>query len=168
MRFADDVSARRDRLGGRPGVEVVVRARVPALGLGGPAVELTVRGTRWRSRAVIPPTTPVVAGKPRGRAATRRAGSALVELTWLGLLLLVPLVWIVLSVFEVQRGAFATAGAARAAARAFALAPDDSAAGCRAGQLLRRVLDDQGIDDPKAAIDVTCVPAGDCHSGGTR
>ena len=34
-------------------------------------------------------------------------GSALVELTWLGLLLLVPLLWIVLSVFEVQRGAFA-------------------------------------------------------------
>ena len=35
-------------------------------------------------------------------------GSALVELTWLGILLLVPLIWIVLSVFEVQRGAFAT------------------------------------------------------------
>ena len=30
-------------------------------------------------------------------------GSALVELTWLGVLLLVPLLWIVLSVFEVQR-----------------------------------------------------------------
>ena len=31
-------------------------------------------------------------------------GSALVELTWLGILLLVPMLWIVLRVFEVQRG----------------------------------------------------------------
>ena len=42
---------------------------------------------------------------------------------WLDLLLLVPLLWIVLSVFEVQRGAFAVSGAARAAGRAYALAP---------------------------------------------
>ncbi len=45
-------------------------------------------------------------------------GSALVELVWLGILLLVPLLWIVVSVFEVQRGAFAVSGAARAAGRA--------------------------------------------------
>ncbi len=34
------------------------------------------------------------------------SGSALVEVVWLGILLLLPMVWIVLSVFEVQRGAF--------------------------------------------------------------
>ena len=51
--------------------------------------------------------------RPRGRgaageaAATEATAAPLVELTWLGILLLVPLVWIVLSVFEVQRGAFA-------------------------------------------------------------
>ena len=45
-------------------------------------------------------------------------GTALVELTWLGILLLVPMVWIVLSAFEVQRGAFAVSGAARSAGRA--------------------------------------------------
>ena len=59
-------------------------------------------------------------------------GSALVELVWLGILLLVPLVWFVLSVFEVQRGAFATTAAARAAGRAFALAPDDATGRARA------------------------------------
>jgi hypothetical protein len=48
-------------------------------------------------------------------------GSALVELTWLGILLLVPILWIVLSASEVQRGAFATSAAARAAGRAYAL-----------------------------------------------
>ncbi len=43
-RFTRDVDARLVSLGGRPTVEVVVRARVPALGLGGPAVELEVVG----------------------------------------------------------------------------------------------------------------------------
>jgi Flp pilus assembly protein TadG len=43
-RFAQDVSARPATVGGAPGIEVVVRARVPALGLGGPAVELTAVG----------------------------------------------------------------------------------------------------------------------------
>ncbi len=43
-RFADDVTVRRVGLGGVPTIEVVVRARVPALGLGGPSVELVVEG----------------------------------------------------------------------------------------------------------------------------
>ena len=43
-RFARDVTARPVAVHGAPGVEVVVRATVPALGLGGPAVELTVTG----------------------------------------------------------------------------------------------------------------------------
>ena len=53
-------------------------------------------------------------------------GNAIVEFCWLAILLLIPLLWIVLSVFEVQRGAFATSSAARAAARAYVLAPDDA------------------------------------------
>jgi hypothetical protein len=43
-RFARDVDARRVLVEGAPGVEVVVHARVPALGLGGPAIDLTVTG----------------------------------------------------------------------------------------------------------------------------
>jgi Flp pilus assembly protein TadG len=39
-RFAQDVSARQTA----DGVEVTVHARVPALGLGGPGIELTVTG----------------------------------------------------------------------------------------------------------------------------
>jgi len=53
------------------------------------------------------------------------SGSAIVEVVWLGILLLIPMVWIVLSVFEVQRGAFGVTAAARSAGRAYALAPDD-------------------------------------------
>ena len=80
-------------------------------------------------------------------------GSALVELTWLGILLLVPMLWIVLSVFEVQRGAFAVSGAARAAGRAYALAPTDAEGRPRAEAAARQALADQGVDG--APLDVT-------------
>ena len=45
-------------------------------------------------------------------------GSALIEMTWLSLLLLVPLVYVLVAVFVVQSGSYAVSGAARAAARA--------------------------------------------------
>ena len=43
-RFARDVSARSTTVDGAPGVEVTVRAVVPALGIGGPGVALSVTG----------------------------------------------------------------------------------------------------------------------------
>lgn len=43
-RFAQDVKAGPVLVGGAPGVEVRVHVVVPALGIGGPAVELTVAG----------------------------------------------------------------------------------------------------------------------------
>jgi Flp pilus assembly protein TadG len=92
-------------------------------------------------------------------------GSALVELTWLGVLLLVPLLWIVVTVFEVQRGAFAVNGAARAAGRAYALAPDDAEGRARAEAAARQALADQGVDEP-VDVRITCTPyPADCHSG---
>lgn len=93
-------------------------------------------------------------------------GSALVEFTWLAILLLVPLVWIVLSVFEVQRGAFAVSAAARAAGRAYALAPDDQTGRERAQAATDLVLADQGADGMRGRVSVTCEPVPhDCHAG---
>jgi Flp pilus assembly protein TadG len=43
-RYADDVEVRPVTIDGAPGIEVTVRAEVPALGLGGPAIELEVAG----------------------------------------------------------------------------------------------------------------------------
>lgn len=43
-RFAQDVEAHPATVDGAPGVEVVVHATVPALGIGGPGIELTVSG----------------------------------------------------------------------------------------------------------------------------
>lgn len=93
-------------------------------------------------------------------------GSALVEVTWLAIILLVPLVWIVVSVFEVQQGAFATSAAARAAGRAYALAPDDATGEARADAVVRQVLADQGAPGQRAKVTVSCQAPGDkCHVG---
>lgn len=93
-------------------------------------------------------------------------GSALVELTWLGVLLLIPMLWIVLSVSDVQRGAFGVSSAARAAGRAYAVAPDDALGRVRAEQAARQALADQGLRGVPVTVTVTCTPyPHDCHQG---
>jgi hypothetical protein len=91
----------------------------------------------------------------RGR---RQRGSALVEVTWLTILLLVPLVYLVLSVFEVQRAAFAVTAASRAAGRAFVLAPDEAAGQARALHAAGVALRDQGLSLREGDLGVTCEP----------
>ena len=94
-------------------------------------------------------------------------GSALIEFTWLAIILLVPLVWIVISVFQVQQGAFAVTAAARAAGRAYALAPDDATGLRRAQAVVDQVLADQGGGGQRGRVEVSCrtpVP-GNCHVG---
>lgn len=100
---------------------------------------------------------------PRGRD---QRGSALVEFCWVGLMLFIPLTWIVISVFDVQRGAFAVNAAARAAARAYALAPDDATGDARARAVVTRTLADQGDRGQTGTVRVSCqndLPS--CHSG---
>ena len=93
-------------------------------------------------------------------------GSGLVEMVWLTIILLLPLLWVVLSVFEVQRGSFGVSGAARAAARAYALAPNDVAGEKRAAVVARQALADQGLHDVPVRVSVTCTPyPNNCHSG---
>lgn len=93
-------------------------------------------------------------------------GSALVELSWLGILLLVPLLWIIVSVFDVQRGAFGVSGAARAAGRAYALAPNDLEGERRARAAARQALEDQGVHGVPVSVTITCTPYPHyCHSG---
>ncbi len=101
------------------------------------------------------------------RRSTRgEQGSALVELVWLGVLLLFPLLWIVMTVFEVQRGAFGVSAGARAAARAYVLAPTDAVGRQRAEAAARAALSDQGLDEAPLEIVVTCdSPTRDCHAG---
>jgi Flp pilus assembly protein TadG len=86
------------------------------------------------------------------------AGTALVEVVWLVLLLLVPLVYVVVAVFDVQRASYAVSGAARAAARAYTLAPDEGSAPARARAAAAVALRDHDIDVSQVALRVTCRP----------
>lgn len=95
-------------------------------------------------------------------------GTALVEVTWLCILLLVPLVYIVLAVFEVQRSAFAVNAATRAAGRAYTLAPSEAEAGGRARAAAQVALEDQGLDLSDGVIALSCDPdPRDCLSPGS-
>jgi Flp pilus assembly protein TadG len=88
----------------------------------------------------------------------RERGSAVVEFTWLAILLMVPLLYIVLSVFEVQRAAFGVSTAARAAGRAFILAPYEGAAIGRASAAADLALGDQDLEPGRSSLDVACAP----------
>lgn len=92
-------------------------------------------------------------------------GSGLVEFVWLGVILIIPLVWIVMSVFEVQRGSFAVSAAARAAGRAYALAPNDQVGLARAQAVADLTLADQGSPGMTAKVASSCTPGPPCHQG---
>lgn len=85
-------------------------------------------------------------------------GSAVVEFSWLAILLLVPLLYIVLTVFEVQRAAFGVSTAARAAGRAFTEAPSEQVAMSAAETAAVLSLGDQHLETERRSLDVVCVP----------
>lgn len=86
------------------------------------------------------------------------AGSALVEFSWLAILLMVPLLYIVLTVFEVQRSAFGVSSAARAAGRAFTQAPSEASAPDRAVAAAALALGDQGLELDTRSLHIACAP----------
>ena len=87
------------------------------------------------------------------------SGTALVEVTWLAILLLVPLLYIVLAVYDVQRHAFAVTAASRAAGRAVVRVggEDERATAARAAAGV--ALDDQAVDPGQVELRLTCRPA---------
>jgi hypothetical protein len=95
---------------------------------------------------------------PAGRnpSATSDQGSALIEVVVLGLLVLLPLAYVVLAVFEVQRAAYATTTAAREAGRALVTAPSQAAAVPRARAAAAVALADQGLSDGREQVRVEC------------
>jgi len=96
-------------------------------------------------------------------------GSALVEVVWLSVLLLVPLLYVLLAAFDVQRAAYGVSGAARAAARAYSLAPDEGSAPTRARAAAAVALQDQRIPPGEVAVQFSCRPVpGNCLAPGSR
>jgi Flp pilus assembly protein TadG len=94
----------------------------------------------------------------RSRLGREDTGSAVVEFVTLGVLLLVPVVYLVVALGRVQAGAFAVEGAAREAARAFTAADDEELGAQRAQAAVALALQDQGFRDadPDDAMVVEC------------
>jgi len=65
-------------------------------------------------------------------------GNAMLEFTYLAVLLMVPLIYILTTTFQVQRAAFGVTEAARQAGRAYATADDDTSGRARADAAARR------------------------------
>ncbi|MBW4041887.1 MAG: hypothetical protein HIU86_07125 [Acidobacteria bacterium] len=85
-------------------------------------------------------------------------GSAAVEVLVLGVLLLVPLVYLVLTVAALQSAAFAAEGAARQAARSIALATTDAEGRTAAESAVTVALADWHVDPAAAELTVRCSP----------
>lgn len=108
-------------------------------------------------------------GRNTGRCNTKRwadeRGSASVEFITAGLLLLLPLVYLVLVLAAVQAGALAAEASARTAARAFVLHPDPAQAEAAADQAVRFVLADFGVAPEAVEVEVAC-DRDDCFEPG--
>ncbi|MEP6814943.1 MAG: hypothetical protein ABI873_05285 [Marmoricola sp.] len=105
----------------------------------------------------------------RERSRSREeSGTAIIEFVWLAILLLVPLVYVVLAVFDTQRTAYATSTAARSAGRAFITSPDEAGAFARARAAARLAFADQGIEGAPMRLVIRCSPhPANCLSPGS-
>ncbi|MEO7148249.1 MAG: hypothetical protein ABIW81_00800 [Terrimesophilobacter sp.] len=97
----------------------------------------------------------------RRLAAARDAaesGSATLELITTGLILMVPLVYLVLTLATIQAGAFAVEGAARQAARVYVQSANEQEAVGGAERAIRFALADAGLSEIEPTVDVRCAP----------
>ena len=92
-------------------------------------------------------------------------GSAVVEFIFLGLLLLVPVVYFIIAVGQVQGASFAAVGAADAAAKVYAGAPDPVTGERRAAEAAELALADFGL--PAGTMDIRISCPGTCLAPGS-
>lgn len=92
----------------------------------------------------------------RVAAVDGEGGNAIVEFVYLAMLLLVPLVYILITVFRVQAGSYAVSSAAREAGRVYATAQDLDGAGDRAFAAASIVMADSGLPLDRRQLTITC------------
>lgn len=103
---------------------------------------------------------------PSGPAGTDE-GSAPLEFLSAGVLVLVPLVYLVLTLSALQSAAFATEGAAAAAVRVLSRSdPSAADASARAEVAAGVALADFGIPLERAEFELRCTPVADCRETG--
>lgn len=104
----------------------------------------------------------------RTRAVCRRrdTGSAIVEFTFLAIIVIVPLLYLVIGFSAVQRGIFAATAGAREAGRAMGTADDPATGMQRAQYAAELAVADQAVD--LEGLQVGYAPAGsDCSAAGS-
>lgn len=100
-------------------------------------------------------------GRPRSQLNGRfqgDTGSASLEFITAGMLLLLPLVYLVLVMSALQAGALAVEGAARQAARVFVQGDTVASATAQAERAIQFALADYGLDAADATVAVSCAP----------
>lgn len=96
-------------------------------------------------------------GPGQSRRPRAEGGTAVVEFTWLVVLLFIPLVYVVLIVFTAQAASFSASAAARTAARAYLTAPSQAEGEARAEEAVRLAMADQGVDG-EVEVAIGCRP----------
>lgn len=99
------------------------------------------------------------------RPAAAESGSAIVEFIFLAVLLMVPVAYLILTVGQVQGGAYAVVGAADQAAKVFVLHKDLPAAHLAAEQAVQLAIEDMGFDPASAELTISC--DGGCLTAGS-
>jgi len=94
----------------------------------------------------------------RSRRWTDDRGSASLEFITVGLLLLLPFIYLVLVVAAVQAGALAAEAAARNAARLVVQQDGAARAEALADQAVRFALADYGVDVASSSVTIDCIP----------
>jgi len=85
-------------------------------------------------------------------------GSSSLEFIVAGLILLVPLVYLILTMSAIQGGALAVEGASRQAARVFVQSDNESDAAAAAQRAIALALADYGLRSRDASVTITCDP----------
>lgn len=104
------------------------------------------------------PSRPWTDGCPGSSHAPDEQGSASLEFITAGMLLLLPLVYLVLAMSALQGGALAVEGAARQAARVFVQGETVRGATAQAERAVQFALADHGLDSADATIAIHCSP----------
>ncbi|HET6673615.1 MAG TPA: hypothetical protein VFG92_09590 [Agromyces sp.] len=101
------------------------------------------------------------------RSTAGENGSASLEFLTVGIILLVPLVYLVLALAAIQAGALGVEGAARQAARVAVAATAEAESDAAVARAVQVALADYGIDAAAASFTVRCDRA-DCSEAGAR
>ena len=92
----------------------------------------------------------------RAAASTGEEGSAIIEFVFLAVLLMIPVVYLVLTVGQLQGGAYAAVGAADQAAKVFAGSANEAAARAAAETAVELAAADIGLAPDAATLVVSC------------